>query len=79
MNERETAFCEARALCLKYALSLYDEKPEWSRVASECADIIEDASKGALTIDEIGSGSCQEVPAFILKPEIDYDSGLPRK
>lgn len=79
MSERNQVFLKAADLCEEYAFSLMDEKPEWAEVAMECARIIDDASKGALTIDEIGAGSCQEVPAFILKPEIDYGSGPDRK
>ncbi len=70
---------EASMLCRKYALSLASTNLDWSEVALECAAIIEDAGKQALTIDEIGSGSCQELSSFLVAPEIDYTSGFPRK
>ncbi len=72
------AYTEASTLCLKYAISLSGEKPEWAMVARECSRIIDDASEQALTIDEIGDGSCQELSSFLVAPEIDYTSGFPR-
>lgn len=75
---REIALLEAANLCTKYAVSLLEEKPEFSKVAVECAAIIDDYREQALTINEIGSGSCQELSSFLIKPEIDYGSGLPR-
>ena len=51
---------------------------DFADVALECAAIIDDVSKGALTIDEIGDGSCQSFSSFFALPEIDYTSGLPR-
>ena len=76
--ERREALKEAMRLCLEYADSLSIEKPEWAEVALECAAIIDDARKGALTIAEIGDGSCQELSSFLVVPEIDYTSGLSR-
>ncbi len=79
MTERERALIDASDLCYRYAKSLSSEKPELSEVALECATIIDDYREQVLTFAEIGSGSCQEVPGWILKPEIDYTSGLPRQ
>lgn len=79
MKDRRLAFLEAECICRAYAVSLRNEKPEWADVASQCADMIDDASMQALTIAEIGDGSCQELSSFLIKPEIDYTSGLPRK
>ena len=78
MNERKQAFHEAAALCIAYAYSLMREKLDFAEVALECAAIIKDASEQALTIAEIGDGSCQELSSFLIVPEIDYTSGLPR-
>lgn len=79
LDVRRKALLEAALMCSQYADSLFVEKPEFAEVAWQCSALIEEASEQAHTITDIGSGSCQEVPAWILKPEIDYTSGLPRK
>ena len=79
MNERRKAFHEAVALCVQYAHSLSNEQMAFAEVALECGAIIRDASEEALTIEEVGDGSCQELSSFLVAPAIDYTSGLLRK
>ena len=79
MSPRRKALLEAALICSKYADNLLADKPEWADVALECAAMIEDASEEALTIAEIGGGSCQELSSFLVAPEIDYTSGFPSK
>ena len=78
MMNREEALLAAATACEEYAFSLMIEKPDWAEVALECSRIIDDIRKRALTIAEIGDGSCQELSSFLVVPEIDYTSGLPR-
>ena len=79
MSDRAQFFHEAADLCEAYAFSLMVEKPELAEVAIECARIIDEAGTQALTIAEIGDGSCQELSSFLVAPAIDYTSGLLRK
>lgn len=69
---------KASTLCTNYAISLLEEKPEWAKVAQECAAIIDEAYKLALTNPENGSEPCQDNNNLLQVPEIDYTSGLPR-
>ena len=79
MKAHQQAFEIAANVCIAYSNALARDKFDWAIVALECAELIEDVGKGALTIAEIGNGSCQELSSFLIVPEIDYTSGLPRK
>ena len=79
MTDFRRAMIQASYLCWNYAESLAIEKPDFATVALECAAIIDDAGKQALTIAETGDGSCQALSSFLIAPEIDYTSGFPRK
>ena len=46
---REKALMDAANLCEEYAFSLMIEKPDWAEVALECARIIDDMRKRALS------------------------------
>ena len=76
MSVRSTAFREAGLMLRGLALN-FSELPNGMDVALECAEAIEEYGKLVLTINKNGSGSCQELSSFLIKPKIDYCSGLP--
>ena len=69
----------AANMCEDYAFSLMVEKPEWAEVALECARMIDGQRMLVLANVKNGSVPCQALFNFLQKPEIDYQSGFPRK
>ena len=78
MNVRQKAFREAGLMLRGLALN-FSELPNGMDVCLVCAEALEEYAEQALTFSETVTGSCQWLPAFILKPAIDYTSGMPRK
>ena len=68
----------AMELCYSFAKVLRPEKPDWAEVAVQCGGFICDNWELAPTIVKDGFNPCQELSSFLIAPEIDYTSGLPR-
>ena len=78
MTDRQQVFREAGLMLRGLALN-FSELKNGIYVALACAEALEEYAKLVPTINKNGPSSCQELSNFLVKPEIEYTSGFPRK
>lgn len=69
MTDQDKVLSRAVELCRRYANNL-SELQNGKEVALECAALIDEYRQQVLTTTENGEEPCQEIPAFIVVPDV---------